>query len=159
MTRGWARRMAAVATALLSGGCSIHGLAFERDQRVKIESPANYATVSLPVHLYWTGHPSWRFAVFVDTSPMRPGGTLRDLARNDPLCLRTPGCPDQRWLRDHGVYLTTGHSLTLSALQNFGNSHTKDAHQVTVTLVDASDRRIGESAWSVNLYVRRPGGS
>jgi hypothetical protein len=151
--------MAVVATALLSGGCAIHGLAFERDQRVNIDSPANYATVSLPVHLHWTGDPSGHLAVFVDTVPMRPGGTLRDLARNDPLCLRTPGCPDQRWLRDHGVYLTTGHSLTLSALQNLGNSHTKDAHQVTVILVDGKGHRIGESAWSVNFYVRRPGGT
>jgi hypothetical protein len=159
MTRGWARRLAVVATALLSGGCSIHGLAFVRDQRVMIESPANYATVSLPVHLHWTGDPPGRFAVFVDTSPMRPGGTLRDLALNDPLCLRTPGCPDQRWLQDHGVYLPIGHSLTLSALQDFGNAHTSDAHQVTVILVDGKGRRIGESAWSVNFFVRRPGGA
>src|SRR5258708_11989588 len=103
MTRGWARRMAVVATALLSGGCSIHGLAFVRDQRVKIESPANYATVSLPVHLHWTGDPPGRFAVLVDTSPMRPGRTLRDLAPHAPLCLPPPACPDPHCLRDPSI--------------------------------------------------------
>ena len=93
-----------------------------------------------------------RFAVFVDRAPIRPGQSLRAVGDDD--CRRTPGCPDDEYLRERYVFLTCATSLTLDTLPaKSGTTRTgaDDTHDLTIVLVDADGRRLGEAAWTVEF--------
>jgi hypothetical protein len=141
-------------------GCAFSGIDLVQDHSVTIVAPADQASVSLPLRVTWTGSlaPGQTFALFVDETTLRPGQTLRSLARHDPACLATPGCPGPSWLSGHGIYVTRSHSLTLTYLANLATvPGSRNAHTLTIVKL-AQGRRVGEGAWYRQFYVR-PGRS
>jgi hypothetical protein len=156
------RRVAVVVVllALCSSGCAVHDLAFENDHRLEFVTPKSRETVDLPVTIRWRA-PEIRaqagagpyFAVFIDREPIRPGQSLR--AVGDAVCKRTPGCPDAAYLRDRFVFVTSQHSLTLTALPARGGTRTggRDTHQAVVVLVDGKGNRTGEAAFRREFVV------
>lgn len=158
---------ATVLLGLLVSGCSIHGLNFVEDSRVRITAPGDRARVPLPVTVAWdvsdfavtgpTEHArpdAGYFAVFIDRSPQPAGEPLAWLAREDAACLSEPDCPDEEWLAQRGVHVTTEASVTLDTVPR-RSDRARDLHEVTVVLLDGTGRRLGESAWSVDLEVAR----
>jgi hypothetical protein len=131
---------------------------------VDITAPRARERVVAPLAVRWTtndlalGEPGGptQFAVFVDRAPLHPGQSLD--SRGDDACRRTPGCPDDSYLRDRFIYLTRDTSLTLETLPaKSGSNRTgaKHAHEVTIVLLDADGRRHGEAAWSVEFSTAR----
>jgi len=165
------RRYLAAAGALLVAtllpGCGVHDLSFTTDTRLHITGPKSRAVVTLPVTISWTikdfsvvppgtAAPSSRagyFVVFLDRAPIRPGQTVAVVA--DRECRRTPVCVNATYLAVRGVYTTETDSLTLNELAQVNDYQSVQLHEATVVLVDASGRRIGESAWYVDFRVRR----
>jgi hypothetical protein len=144
----------------LAGACG-NGLLFARDARLRIVAPRDMETVALPVHLRWTSTvaPSGdtRYAVFVDVLPVHPGQNLRAVA--GPRCAGVPSCVDEALLNRHSVYLARAPRLDLDALPILGPPKgERDVHHVTIVLVDAGWRRLGESAWSVSFALRHRAG-
>ena len=153
-------RRAAAALALITAlsGCTVSGLAFQEDHRVRIVSPEDRAEVGLPVTIRWTTEDLESdgrsyFAVFVDRAPIAPGESLRSLA--DDSCNRTKGCPDLEYFRDRYVLVTDTTSVTLDAVPNRGGQRTsaKNRHEATIVLIDADGHRIGEAAYTVEFTV------
>lgn len=166
MRRAGPAALIVMAVALVASGCAVHGLAFRTDDRVAIVAPHAESTVALPLTLRWnvkslpdlgaavSGRPTG-FAVFVDRQPIRPGQTLRSVA--DDQCKRTPGCPDASWLADRYIFTTTSTSLRIDGVpadnqgERFGRGH---GHEATIVLVDSGGRRIGESSFAVDFFLR-----
>jgi len=158
------------AVALLAQGCTPHGLAFVKDQRVDVVTPDSHATVHLPVTVRWTVHDfrvtghdgssnpdTGYFGVFVDRAPVPPGKPLSWVAHGDQLCLATPGCPDKQYMRDHDTYATTDTSFTLRQLPDLSAYHGHELHEVTIVMLDGDGIRIGEQAWYVDFKYDRMG--
>jgi hypothetical protein len=95
------------------------------------------------------------FGVFVDRQPMRPGQSLRVFG--DDACKRTRGCPDAHYLAQRRVYVTTEEGLSLDALPSHLDRYSGTAHEITVVLLDADGRRIGEAAYTVEFFVPHAG--
>ena len=104
-------------------------VSFREDDRVTIVAPKDRATVTQPVTMQWEvtefeitgpGSPSGSdrgfFAVFVDRNPIAPGKSLDSVASDDSSCRRTPGCPDEAYLNNHGVFTTTDTAIVLPPL-------------------------------------------
>lgn len=148
----------AAACALLLSGCVPQGLAFRVDDRVSITSPKDRAEVTLPLTVSWTAHDvADRFAVFVDRAPQPPGKPLSWVARKDHSCRASDDCPDEQYLAARGIYSTTGTHITFDQLPRSSDNGQKERHTITVVLLDAAGKRIGESAFQVNVVVRRKG--
>ena len=159
-----------VLCAALSG-CVPQGLAFRVDDRLTFRSPEDRATVTLPVKLDWEirdfdvvppgqGEPredAGYFAVFVDSAPMPPGKHLRWVARKDTSCRAADGCPDEEYLLARGIYTTTETELVLEQLptNSTDDRDRRERHRATIVLLDASGRRIGESAFEIVFDVDR----
>jgi len=157
MIKAGRRLCLALGLVLCAGlsGCAFSGIDLVQDRSVTIKTPADQASVSLPLRITWTGSlaPGQTFAVFVDERTLQPGQTLRSLAQHDPACLATPGCPGASWLSGHGIYLTRSHALTLSYLANLATvPGSRNAHTFTIIKV-ADGRRVGEGAWYRQFYV------
>ena len=165
-------RCALAAGLILGGsGCGLAHLDqmnFRTDDRVAFTSPKDRATVRPPVTISWTvhdfriaakgseppSHDAGYFAVFVDRTPIRPGQTLDAVAKGDRFCEQDPKCPDASYLREHAVYTTTHTSLRLTQIRNIvGDNEKVQLHAVTVVLLDTAGRRIGESAWELDLRI------
>lgn len=158
--------LAGVCTAL--AGCVPQGLAFRVDDRLTFRSPTDRSTVRLPVTLDWDvedfqvtgpgGQPredAGYFAVFVDGTPVPPGKSLRWVARDDRRCRADDGCPDATYLADRGIYPTSETRLVLEQLPRGDDGDVRERHRATVVLLDASGRRIGESAFEIAFDVER----
>ncbi|WP_033289447.1 hypothetical protein [Amycolatopsis jejuensis] len=165
-----ARRIVALGfAAVAASGCAApENLRFTRDHRVQLTAPADQEEVTVPFTVRWTARDvpiapperptapgTLRFAVFVDRDPIAPGGPLRSLGENDPGCRARPACPDDAYLSRLGVFVTSESSQLLAWVGKAVDG--KNTHKVTVVLVDASGRRVGESYWSVSFRV--PGGA
>lgn len=162
------RSLIAVAAAVcVVGACTTTGINLRVDDRVQIVHPEDRETVTLPVEVRWTvqgfdtgerpgsGDGNY-FAVFIDREPMAPGRDLRSVT--DDLCKQTPGCPDAAWLADHHIYLTAGTHVVVPAVpdtRSASRTGARDVHEAVIVLVDAENRRIGESAFSVEFVVER----
>jgi hypothetical protein len=159
--------LAAVASILLSG-CVPQGLSFRVDDRVDITAPKDRAEVTLPVTVSWTvrdftvdksGAPGAKdtgyFGVFVDRAPQPPGKPLSWVARKDRTCRASDGCPDDEYLAARGIYSTTDTHITFEQLPRPSNDHQKERHSITVVLLDPAGKRIGESAFQVDVTVLR----
>lgn len=168
--------MALAATlVLVASGCGItqmQNLAFRVDNRLVFVSPPDRSLVTNPVTVRWrmsdfriqaqgSGKASrggGYFAVFVDQAPIRPGQTMRAVASRDPQCLHQAGCPGAAYLAARQIYTTTDTVLTLGQIPSIaGDSEAVQLHTVTVVLMDTSGHRIGESAWELDLRMRKVG--
>lgn len=159
-----------VGLALLASSCA-QGLAFRQDDRLEITAPKPRTDVTLPLTIRWrvddfriTGPgpnaepDAGYFALFLDRTPVPPGERLSWLARDDRRCKAVPGCPDATYLADRGAHTTNETFFTFDQLpiQDVYSGH--ETHEATVVLLDATGRRIGESAWFVTFRYDRPGG-
>ena len=160
--------LVALTVALLAGACVPEGLAFVQDDRVEIVAPESHTKVSLPVTIEWTvedfevtgptassSDSAGYFGLFVDTTPVPPDKTLEWIAREDRVCLNTPGCPDRTYLADRGVYSTTDTSFTLNRLPDLDAYQGHETHEVTIVLLDGTGHRISENAWHVTFFYDR----
>jgi hypothetical protein len=173
--RRFARCVAPLTALIVVSGCGLthlQDLRFRVDKRLTFVSPKARTTVHQPVTISWTmrdftvaaqgSQPPSRdagyFAVFVDTSPIKPGHTLKDVAGSDTFCKQDPKCPDRKYLRDHQVFTTTATSMKFPILSNVSTDKSKvQMHAFTVILLDTSGHRIGESAWELDVRIPRVG--
>jgi hypothetical protein len=156
--------VACIAIAMSTGGCRATGLIFHDDHHLTIVEPARNSAVRLPLTVRWTADPvltsersrTKRFVVFVDRPPIKPGQKLRAVAGTDEVCRRTPGCPDEGYLARNNVYVTAASEVTLIGLPNNRRQNregARDAHVLTIILIDASGERVDERAYSVEFTV------
>jgi hypothetical protein len=166
-----ARAATALVAVLPLTGCGLthlHDLNFRVDKRLHFVSPKARSTVHQPVTVAWTidgfrsaaagSEPPSRdagyFAIFVDTTPIKPGHTMDDVAKGDPFCQRSPKCPDKHYLADHRVYATTNTQFKFPLIPNItGSKESLQLHTFTVVLMDTAGHRIGESAWELDLRI------
>lgn len=136
--------LAAILVATAVCGCGPY--LFVQSDRVQIVTPANHATVPQPVTVTWTVSDftpprDGSFAVFVDRDPMPPGESLDYFDAKD---------------RD-GIHVLTATSLRLPVLGRLAgvDPAEQDHHDVTVVLLDAQGRRIGEYAAYAEFTVEQ----
>jgi hypothetical protein len=166
--------MAIVAAVVLAGCNLTHpgDLNFRIDDRLHFVSPEARSTVRTPVVVRWTmddfriaadgseppSDDAGYFAVFVDRTPIKPGHTLDDVADGDSSCEDSPDCPDEAYLANNDVYTTTTNEIEIPTIPNLPGSKEKvQLHTITVVLMDASGHRIGESAWQLDVRIRKVG--
>ena len=164
----------ALAAVLLTAGCGlthVTDLNFRLDDRLHFLGPQSRSTVHLPFTVSWrmedfrpvalgSEPPSdgaGVFGVFVDRAPIKPGETLRSVAHGDTVCERDPKCPDEHYLNQHKVYTTTRSSIRIVLMPSLPGREKLQLHTVTVILIDTSGRRIGESAWELDVRMPRFG--
>lgn len=173
--RRGAVRLLAACCLLQVTACVPQGLAFRVDDRLKFTSPKDRAEVTLPLTVSWSvrdfsvvgpggskdGDKSGYFAVFVDQAPQPPGKPLAWLARKDHTCRANEGCPDDKYLAARNVYSTTDTKITFEQLPRPAreDGHRKERHSFTVVLMDPTGHRIGESAFQLDVVLRRAGAS
>lgn len=170
------RVAAGFAIVLGMSGCGLahlNELAFRVDHRLHFVAPKSRSLVRNPVTLRWTmrdfriapagsAPPSRRsgyFALFVDQAPVKPGQTLRSVSSGNPFCRQDPAsCTTAAYLAQQGVFTTTHESLTVSDVTNIpGNRESTQLHTFIVVLMDTAGHRIGESAWELDLRMKRIG--
>lgn len=159
-----------LATPLLCGlllaACARSPLFFS-NSRLRIVTPAELATVTLPVHLSWRVKDlptaAVRYAVFVDPGhaapePIHPGQNLRAVASNDKACLHARGCPDAAYLEAHDIFLTNTQSVTIAYVSDLGGLEKRDplaVHQATLILISLRGYRVGEYAYTVQFRISK----
>jgi hypothetical protein len=145
------------------------GLDFRVDDRLTITSPKARAEVTLPLTVSWdvrdftvvgpggpsAGAKSGYFAVFVDQAPQPPGKKLSWVARKDRTCRPADGCPDAQYLAARYIFSTTDTHITFEQLPRPAGDKFKERHSITVVLVDPAGKRIGESAFQLDVTVKR----
>lgn len=147
--------LAVLAAVLSIGACGVSGLAFREDTRVEILAPGDRDEVVLPLDVRWSVRDfDGTFAVLVDRPPQPPGQPLGWFARNDDQCQVAPGCPDEAYLAERGIFTTRDTEITIERLSAPGEGR-RDLHEITIVLLDGDGRRIGESAWSVEFEADR----
>jgi hypothetical protein len=165
----------ALLALLTLAGCGVthlQDLNFRVDKRLHFVSPKDRSTVHPQVTITWRmddfriaaqgSQPASRdagyFAVFVDKTPIRPGRTMDDVAKDDPFCQRSPTCPDSQYLSQRNIYTTTKTSLEIPFIPDVSGSKEKlQLHAITIVLMDTSGHRIGESAWELDVRIRKVG--
>lgn len=149
--------------AVLLSSCSVHGLAFVQDTRLKITSPPEFALVPQPVTVRWavrdfiiTGHDGQTvptagyFGVFLDIDPPPVGKTLAYLARGDKTCKASEGCPNATYFANLHIYTTSATHFTLPPIPlPPSGTHGNPTHTVTVALFNGAGQRLGESAFAM----------
>jgi len=94
--------------------------------------------------------------VFVDQAPQPPGKPLSWIAHNDRACRAADGCPDAEYLAARHIFSTTDTHITFAQLPlSSGESKQKERHSITVILLDPAGKRIGESAFQIDISVNR----
>ena len=175
MPLGRVARCAAVLTLLPLSGCGLthlQDLNFRVDDRLHFVSPEDRSTVARSFTVTWTmsdfavspvgSAPPTRdagyFAVFVDRTPIKPGQTMKSVMHDDLACQRNPRCPTAKDLKELGIYTTTGTSVHIAQVGNVtGDKQRLQHHSVTVVLMDTAGRRIGESAWELDVRIPKAG--
>jgi hypothetical protein len=146
----------AAAVALVTPACGVHGLDFVKDERVHITAPSPNSEVRVPFTVRWRVEDfAGSYGVFVDRAPPGPGRTLASLADGDSVCKATKGCPDEAYLAAHRAFTTTDTSFRIDQLPELTRDRAREAHEVTVVLLDEHGRRVGESAFRVEFHIRR----
>jgi hypothetical protein len=170
-----ARIALAVLVAVLGSGCGLthlQDLNFRVDKRLHFSSPKARALVPQRFTVSWrmddftiaapgstpaSQHAGY-FAVFVDRAPIKPGQSMKAVASGDRFCQQEPTCPDRAYLRQRLVFTTTGTSLRLPLLPALtSNKQDVQLHSITIVLMDTGGHRIGESAWELDVRLRRVG--
>jgi hypothetical protein len=148
-----------VLLAVVPACADVSALSFRTDKRLHWREPDDRELIELPVRISWrmTDYEAdgGRFAVFVDRAPIRPNQTLRAVAGDDDSCKRDPACPDAEYLAQRRVYTTETTEVTLDQIAPLVGREKTQLHQLTVVLLDASGRRLGESAWTRRFRLER----
>lgn len=146
--------------AAVTSACATSGLSIRQDKRVDITAPADGEKVALPARIAWSvkdfrvGSAHGSFGVFIDQTPQRPGRTLQSLFAHSEECRGLTGCPDKSFLARHNIHQTSATAFTLDHLPaKSGTSKGRQFHEVTVVLLDAAGKRVGEGAWAVRFEV------
>lgn len=147
--------------------CDVSSMAFVRDDRVRIETPEDRGTVTLPVTVRWDVHDfeitgrngegqraAGYFAVFVDRPPILPGTTLEWYATQEESC-GGAACGTVDNLAH--VYVTETTSVTFDQLPADRKKRDLERHEAVIVLMDGTGARIGESAFSVRFNFERVG--
>jgi hypothetical protein len=140
--------------AALLASCGVHGLSLVQDLRVKIVAPRDRSKVTLPVTVQWVdngyqvGAGQGSFGVLVDQPTPPPGQTLAWRFRND-----CKGCVDAAFMAQRRVFSTTRTAFRVDQIGVSPSSQDGSFHQVTIVLLDAQGRRVGEGAWSFEFTV------
>lgn len=146
----------AVLVLVLATGCR-EGLAFRQDGRVAITEPSEHAVVTVPFAVRWQVHDlpaGTRFALLVDRTPPPPGEDLAWLGRHDPACAGAVDCLATDHLRGLRVEVTERTAARVDSVPRPSRPG-PDLHDLTVVLLDASGRRLGEAAATVTVEVDR----
>jgi hypothetical protein len=156
-SRRWRPWIGFALAALLAPGCAVSGLAFAQDDRIEIEAPGDNETVSLPFEVRWSARDyDGRFVVLFDRTPMRPGRHLRSLVPAGDPCLARSSCPDEEWLAERHVFVTSDTRITVEDLpEERTNNRAKDRHEMTIVLLDDDGKRLGESVFVREFVVDR----
>ena len=137
-------------------------LSFLPDRRLSMVAPEEEEEVRLPLLVEWEVEDfpiedGNHFGVFVDTDIPSPDKTVRlRVCTARELLPPSPGefrgvCSDQR----EKIFFTTETSFTLECFEprfNLGARRLND-HRVTIILLDAENKRVGEAAASVPFRV------
>lgn len=159
-SRGFAAplRIVTAAVVVFAACCGTSG-GFTDDQRIEITAPGSLETVELPVRLEWKVRhlppTATQFAAFVDRGAMAPGRSLRSMM--DHACQERPGCPDEIYLRQQNIYVTTDAELSLATVPILGGvvgAADQPVHTVTVVMLDRDGRRVSGAADVIELRVR-----
>jgi hypothetical protein len=147
---------------VLLPACGFHGLSFVQDDRVDIVHPGDRDEVALPLRVRWTstdfptGPGKGSFGVLVDRTPQRPGKPLSWIFRGDDACKGSSAalCAQPQYLAQHNVFQTTDRAFTIDQVARLSGSQSgRQFHEVTIVLLDAAGRRVGEGAWSAQFEV------
>jgi hypothetical protein len=170
--RGW---LVVVALVVPGSGCGVahpQELNYRTDKRLHFLSPKPRTLVQTPVDVRWSirefkirplgsappSQDAGYFAVFVDRAPIKPDESMRVIASKDQVCLHRPGCPDETYLNDRRIFTTTEMGMAVEQIPPLpGDKERVQLHAVTVILMDTSGHRIGESAWQLDLRLRKLG--
>lgn len=152
---------AVLVTTVCAAGCTTTGLAFRRDDRLQLHDFPDRSHITVPHRIHWTfagtlasqstGAPgvAAAFGVLIDWTPPPPGRSLESLLSSDPACRGPLGCPDG-YLAQNRIYVTTATTFDIVDVPT-GSVRTEQRtfHELTIVLVDAEGRRVGEtSAWT-----------
>jgi hypothetical protein len=144
----------------LLAGCGTAPREFRQDHTLRIVSPHDLETVTMPAHIRWTTTAALpdgtRYAVFIDTPPLPPGRTLRSMVRRGDPCLLLAQCPNETWFQLHGIRLATSHEVDIDRFPTLGGVVGKTSpviHEILIVPIDPSGRRIGAATHSVRLRV------
>lgn len=169
---------ALVAAALVGGGVAgcgvthVQTLDFRVDHRLHFLSPKDRSSTHFPLTIRWrmsgftvapqgSAPPSGAagyFVLFVDQAPVRPGQPLKSVCTSDPFERGDRNCPTVKYLEGKQIYQTTDEQVTLASIPNLpGNKDKKQLHSFIVVLMDTAGRRIGESAWELDVRLPRIG--
>jgi hypothetical protein len=155
VTRRLALAVAAV-VVLVTPACGVHGLDFVKDERVHITAPKPNREVRVPFTVRWSAEDFvGSYGVLIDRAPPQPGRDMASLADGDSVCKATKGCPDAAYLASHRAYTTSDTSFRVEQLPELTRDRRREAHEVTVVLLDEDGHRIGESAFRVEFHIRR----
>lgn len=146
------RRAIGVLLALGLTSCSTTGLAFRQDRRLRILNLKDRSTIELPFELELAfdgalpaADGAVALGILVDWTPPPPGEPLTDLLRDDPACSGPAGCPDG-YLERNRIHVTTDTSWLLDDVPvGTDRQERRGFHEVTIVLVDADGRRVGET--------------
>ena len=150
----------AVVLALAMSGCAINGLSFRVDERVTFTAPQDREQVTLPLTVDWdvTDFPEdGSYVAFIDRSPMPPNQTVDWFAKDDETCRPADGCPDEEYLTSRNIFPVDDTQLEIEQLPPPPTDQAKrrEFHEVTVVLLDAAGKRMGESAFTIEFEVVR----
>lgn len=137
-----------LALALAFGGVACSGaseLQFIDDGSLTITFPPDRSVVSLPLVVRWEAVAlvdGQRYGVFVDRTPQRPGDTIEAAFDVEDRA---------------GIHVVDEPRITLEQVAIRGGvpSRESDQHEVTVVVLDAQGRRVGERAAVIAFEVHR----
>jgi len=146
------RRAIGVLLTLVLSACSTTGLAFRHDRRLRILNLKDRSTIDLPFDLEVSFDDSLpsddgavALGILIDWTPPPPGKPLADLLDDDPACNGPAGCPDG-YLERNRIHVTTETSWLLADVPvGTDRQERRGFHEVTIVLVDAQGRRVGET--------------
>lgn len=146
------RRAFALALCLVLSGCSVDGLQFREDDRLRILNLPDRSTIEVPFELKFTFDDSLSpdgvaaFGILIDWTPPPPGDSLASLLDDDPACQGPQGCPDG-YLERNRIIITTDTTYLMDNVPvGTDRQERRSFHEVTIVLVDADGRRVGEAA-------------
>ena len=167
MTRGRRALGTLLAVCALASASCGGGLLFSQDRRIEFVEPERNGEVTLPFTVSWklregaeVGRDIGSFALFFDLEPQPPEETLAYLARGDIDCERTPGCPNEAYFAQRGVFVTKDTRFTVDDLLPIAgvdiDKGERDVHDVTLVVLDERGRRTSEAFWSRTFEIVHP---